>query len=438
MTTRTAEFDRALGLTLLALWTLWTILRFWGVWSIDMSAIYFAGRMVAEGQAALIHGAADDSFGQFRPAAWAPWIAERGVADEKIVHYVYPPIWAWVVAPVARAMEPQAFFDMARIPITLSCAASILMAWRIMRPPMPFWVFVAVSVALAETTMPTVIAFGLNQPQMVVLLLILVAFERFLAGRDSAAGIALGLAAAIKVTPILFCLIFLAERRFRPAAWAAGTAAAIALVSLAVAGPELHWIFLDRMSEIDELVPFEGLNLTFETAMHDLLVPLTLCTECAHPYTGLDTPWVTLASRVLFVVSLGLALWLPRRLAFAERVRLRLVLVFLAASFFSPLAWIHYYALPVLLFPGLWGRLAPRPFFAASAVFWVGIGVGTMGTLVRASAHRTTLDGFDPQHLGLLSLAALVWTLLAIIRRADRDRPQAAGLEAPDTRRLPA
>lgn len=353
--------DTGVAVALLTIWTAATVLAHWGSWSVDMSAIYMAGRFAAQGHDAAIYMAPHDFFSRQPPQVWVDELAPFGHAESFAVPFVYPPVWAFLAAPFAQASAPEAFFDATRIVTTAAFAGTILAAWRLMRPAgMSATIFAAVSVAVASVTVPFLFSASLNQPQAVVIFLIVLAFERYAAGRPAAAGLALGLAAAIKVTPIFLAVIFLADRNWRAALWAGGTAAAIGAASLAVAGPDLHLTFLDRVRQIEGLMPLIGFNMTFETVMHDFFVPMENHPTSINKALFVDTPWVSLLSRVLALAAVAAALWTTRTAERTLRIRLRLILVYLAVVFFSPLAWMHYYTLPLLLAPGMLGAWGLR------------------------------------------------------------------------------
>jgi uncharacterized membrane protein len=77
-----------------------------------------------------------------------------------------------------------------------------------MRTPVSPVLFAGFAVLFVETTIPAAAALSLGQPQLLVIFLILLGFERYIAGRDTTAGVLLGLAAAIKVTPIILAVFF--------------------------------------------------------------------------------------------------------------------------------------------------------------------------------------------------------------------------------------
>ena len=163
----------------------------------------------------------------------------------------------------------------------------------------------------------------------------------------------------------------------------------------------MHLAFLEQLRLIDGLVPMSGHNLTFETVMHDFFLPLRLIPLEGPLLIGVDTPWVGVVSKVLLVVSVVAVLWATRAEEFGTRVRQRLFLLYIAAIFFGPLAWIHYYVLPLLLLPGL-ALVARSPVFPALAILVVagfstpvmlGIHLMESGKAATVAFHAQTATG---------------------------------------------
>ena len=164
------------------------------------------------------------------------------------------------------------------------------------------------------------------------------------------------------------------------------------------------------------LVPLVGLNLTFETVMSDFVVGFTRCMYCANRLQGMNVEWVAHLSSALMPIAVLGTLWFTRNMAFEDRTKLRLMLVPLLAMFFSPLAWMHYYVLPVLLFPGLVALYPWRAVVVAGLPFWAGFGSILMETRLDSAIANGNWLAFYPQHTALLSLAALA-ALIAFGRR---------------------
>ena len=234
----------------------------------------------------------------------------------------------------------------------------------------------------------------------------------------------------MKVSPVLLCLIFVADRQWRAVAACLCTAAGIAVLSLLVAGWELHTTFLSRGAQIEGLVPLLGFNMTFETMMHDFVVPFQQYENTTNPVLGVDTPWVSALSKALMIAAIWGAFRVTRGLEAAARLRVRLILVYLAVVWFGPLAWMHYYTLPLLLAPGLVG-LWPLPRVALiTGAMTVGFSKPLMVGVVNRTLDAGDYTSFFAQHTALFPLLAFVVMLVIWSARASAGEPGRAGVVA--------
>ncbi len=404
------------ALLLLCTWSIILIVRYWGMPAVDMEPVYLAARFVWLGEPGLIYGGPGQGFTRGVSPEWQAELALFGVSSGG-AQFVYPPIWAYVLSPLAGVLDPISFFNGARVLVVASFSASILLTYHIMRPSWPPALFVSVAIIVAETTMPFLMAIELGQLHLVVIAAVLFAFERYAKGKDTAAGLALGLAAAIKITPIIFVVIFLADRRFRAMIVAAAVPVIVACMSIVVAGGEAHGVFLDRIGQIEALVPVAGLNLTFETVAHDFFVALPHCHECLDPRVGRNVALVATIGAVLLPVSLGAILWITRKMPDDTRMCTRLLPVSVVIIFFGPLGWMHYYVMPVLLFQGLAPNVHRRLGIPAGAMAWIGVSVLAIGAALEGQPVVVASD-FYPQHIALLSITATIVIFVAVVCRS--------------------
>ena len=121
----------------------------------------------------------------------------------------------------------------------------------------------------------------------------------------------------------------------------------------------------------------------------------------------MDTPWVSLASKNLLVISLCAVLWVTSSLPATDRLRIRLVLITTCTLFFGPLAWMHYYTLPLLLFLGFALGLGLRWTVLWAIPVWFGFSHAWMGALLK-NATAFPFETMYPQHTALLSLSSIV------------------------------
>ena len=356
--------DRAVALAMLAAWTAVTLLQQWGRWAEDLSAVYIAGWLWHSGQAALIYDAPPHFFGGIADS-WLPAMQALGIADQTSFPYVYPPLWAVLAAPLTGLLSPQGFFDLVTLVQIPLLAASAWLAGRILKPAaMPWRVWAAISLVTLIFSLQSYLALRHNQPTITVGFLTLLSIERLGAGRPVAAGIALAVAAAIKLTPAAFVLVFLLDRQWRAAAAFAVAGAALGLLSVALAGWTAHAAFLASLAHLKSVAYLIAVNTSLLPATLALgsaagLLPPVDPAVTQHVYTSVPA-WLSPAISVLavgLIAAFWRALWpLPGRL----RRGLGLLALSIVLALTGPLGWLHYYLMPMLLLPGLLGLLPAR------------------------------------------------------------------------------
>lgn len=143
--------------------------------------------------------------------------------------FTYPPFAALVMLPMAlldlrTAIAAALLLNLAALALILRLLAGP--AWR--RHGWYGWALTACALALFEPLRDT---FSFGQVNLLLLALVLTDAALLATGRTRWAGIGIGLAAAIKLTPALFIGLLLAARRWRAAAIA--TAVALGATALA-------------------------------------------------------------------------------------------------------------------------------------------------------------------------------------------------------------
>jgi hypothetical protein len=352
------------GVMLLAGWAVLTVMGHWNLWMPDLSAVYMAARLYAEGQAGLIYAAPEGFFGG-SPDAWADTLLALGVADQDAFPYVYPPLWAALLAPLAGTLGPYAFFNLVTTVQVPLIALSSVLAWRILRPTaLPFWQWSVVTVILLKSSVIAWFALILMQPQITVIFLILLAFERYRAGAFVLAGAVLGLAAMLKLAPAGLVLIFVLDRRRCALAGFAGACALIGLAGLAVAGPALHLEFLHSLGRIGAGLFITPVNFSVPALIHGAGALTGLLPPLGPAPHNIRIPAVPLAvgviSKLLLLGGIALLIRATARLPDATRLPIRLFTLSLLLNLFGPVAWAHYFLLQLLLLPGLFGLLPAR------------------------------------------------------------------------------
>lgn len=333
------------------------LMQYWDTWAIDLSAYYYAGHFFHLGQFDQVYAGPPEIIGPEIPPAWAAALASDGHASERTYPFLYLPWVAAAMAPVAAAFEPVAVM---RVVLVLNIAlvlASAGLAFRIMAPgriTLGPWMAVSVGVFLASATVT--IPLYLGQMQILVFALVLFTFERLQRGRPAQAGLALALAAALKITPAAFAIVFLWNREWRALAvfLAAITVGGAAMV-LGI-GWELHAQFFDLLGRLNARLFLSNMGVSAEgfvfqvTELLQGTAPVYLVTE--HNFAKPD--WQDLVVKAGFVIGLGLIWARTRGRARRARIADQMLALGLLVPLMTPLGWVHYYlvatfALPIFL-----------------------------------------------------------------------------------------
>ncbi|MCV2865501.1 glycosyltransferase family 87 protein [Defluviimonas sp. WL0075] len=402
---------------LLTLWVLAALSGHWQSPSSDLAPLYLAGHFLAEGRPELVYSAPPHLVGG-TPAEWLETVAAMGQPWKDAFPYIYPPIWAKLLSYVTPHVGPFAFTRAAMVLQVSLLAGAVVLAARLARPAgvRPL-IWVAVSLALIQTSVFSQTALYFNQPQITVMFLTLLAFERLQAGQDRTAGVLLGLAAAIKILPGVFVLLFFYERRWHAVAAFAATVGALVALSFLLAGPELHAEFLEAVDRVETSLPVVPSNASVQVSVLLLLhklgvitLPITGVGAYLSPQVFPAVPVVALAARIAFLAAalmFAYRLWpLPPRTRRAYGLLALSVLI----ALFSPVGWLHYYTISLLLLPQLAFRASPRVAILALVVF----GALTSSTLY---INSVVVFGWDWTVMNItvsvvwLLVLALIWVL---------------------------
>lgn len=399
------------------LWSFWSASA--GIWAPDLSAIYMAGWQVATGDPDAVYTRMSHVLVGDQPAEWDRFLAQIGRSEQTgtLTPYIYPPLWAWILAPVTQSVSIDVFFAGARFVLISAHLATIVVVWRLVRlggVSLPS--FVVTLVVLSAISVPVIFSLQLAQPQLLLNLLLLFAVERYLKGQSAMAGCLLGIVVAVKLTPVFFALIFVGRRDWRAVTAVGGTATALALLSVAVAGIDPHIQFMQQLSAMSGVLPLFGGNTSIWTTFA-LLFGESLRTDA--PIYAVP-PIASLA----FYGTLILALWAlfhtTRRMSGDDQTVARVLGAHLAMTVFFPTSWCTYQVTTLLLLPFLVKVLHPALFAALGGV--------VMSTQVSSMGWTTWLFGLDHGYATVVAPALLVvfLSMLAGFRWINRAEPTAS------------
>lgn len=324
--------------------------------------------------------------------------------------FTYPPFAGLVMAPMA-VLPLGAVIWLAVVATILSTA---LLAWWLAGPLLrrngwTGWFAIAVVVCLAITFEPVRETIGFGQVNTLLLAMVVGDMLFGVARGRKWAGVGIGLATAVKLTPGVFILYLLLTRRWRAAATAAATTAAAALVAAAFFPAESRVFWTSALWDTDRV---GGLQFLSNQSLRGLLARL--------PLDSVESPvWI-----VCVLITLGLWAWRVRRAP--DDVLGGLALTGVLGCLISPVTWIHHcvWLLPAIVRcvdAGLSRPLSWRPLLLGAAAYAI------------TSSHLTWAWEFHPQPpLAILGaniyvwfgLALLIWTPVGIPRLLAVHQPE--------------
>mgnify|MGYP000038251851 CR=1 FL=1 len=402
-----------ISLILLALWALWAFGKYRTGWGGDLAALIFAGHYAAQGQLDLIYAAPPDFFGG-TPPEWLPLRDALGLDQSNSVFpYIYPPLWAGLVAPLAEALSPHAFQQGFLGLNVLLLAGCVLLAEQIARPvTMSPLVFRLWSIATLAIATPTTVALGLNQPSIIVAFLILLGAATMVE-RPVLSGTAIAVASAIKLTPLVFVAIYFllprenaTERKHALIAFSV-VSAVLAGASILLMGWPLHRAFLDQLDLASGKSIWSTVNPSARILILDLGHKLGLSapldpSRASQTLMMLRMPlWPGLIMGGIAVLLGARAFTLARSRHGADVRGIAFLGMSIGLFLFGPLSWLHYLIVPLLLAPALIVGMSRSASIAILA-------------LILIANSNPVLNIFAHNKLDFLPYTALIVTIWAL------------------------
>lgn len=415
----------------------------------DFRAGWIAGQAFAAGRFDLIYPPLEGHYTMRPPTAWPGWLAAEGFRGV-VYPFVYPPLWAWAAAQVARfAAFPQVAAAAAVLNGTM-VVAMLVMARNLVAPRLDLTLYLFVGLVSLSLSMIGVVSLMESQPQIFVAFLTLVAISRAERGEALLPGTALALAASIKLYPAFLALLFLARGQRRAAAAFALAGAALAALSVAVAGWPLHRHFLALLGEMSGTTLVTHLTYSLESAAAQLLfagrldhVPLAVTDPAlADIYTLVlfrEPAAFQRTFALLQVAAIGAVTLLFQRMSRDRGRPFPLLLwpfALTALALTGPLAWAYYFLAPAAFLPALLDRLPWRvaiPVIAAATCLLSPFAQ----SVIRVDGQMTLRGMLLLQWVGTATLCAFGLILLWLALR-DRTGAAAAGAAPPPAAPPPA
>ncbi|WP_233267035.1 mannosyltransferase [Tomitella fengzijianii] len=262
---------------------------------------------------------------------------------------------------------------------------------------------------------PMRVTINFGQINIFLVLLVMVAVQ---SRRSWCAGLLVGIAAGIKLTPAVTGLYFLARRRWAAAWWSAVAFAGTVAVSFALIGDETRRYFEDLLGDADRIGPVGApINQSLRGALSRI---------AGH---DLGDHWIVVGTIIAFA-ALSFVAW--RALDRDDRLG-TLTLVQLLGLLASPISWNHHWVwvLPMIIWL-LHGAVSRYPGARTLAVVWtVVMLVGVSSVLLNPRTAAGEVIGGSPAEvvLGTVDVALTIVTVgwAAWAGRCGRVSPARAG-----------
>ena len=153
-----------------------------------------------------------DAYGLYNVAVQHAWLAAHHLTNVGKNLYAYPPLFAVLFSPLGLLSLPWAFWTWN----ILNALCYFGLLWLIGRWATESWVYRLLIDSLALMTYPLFENFFMGQVDVMLALLIGAGmYEIYGRSHDMSGGILIGLAACLKITPAIFLVFWLLQRRWR-------------------------------------------------------------------------------------------------------------------------------------------------------------------------------------------------------------------------------
>ncbi|WP_437503743.1 glycosyltransferase family 87 protein [Sorangium sp. So ce1099] len=279
---------------------------------------------------------------------------ELQLPHEPTFPYLYPPFFAHTFSWLARLSPDtaqQVWSSMAVVSYGLAATFAVVAIRRATRgdrdaargPAIPTVLLAFIAFLAWSLNLRNSLAMGQVNP--LVLVFICAALALSFSGKDTPAGLALAVAAGIKVTPILLAIPWLLQRRFRALAGLAAGLGALVVISLPFGAAPAWLEFLRRLPRMSHGSKIPGL---FDPGT----VPNFSLAGFYARLFGQDAATIKAASVITILLLLGAALALGGRAPSPPRSLRMLLPLLVTMVVASPFTYVHHvlYIFPAALY----------------------------------------------------------------------------------------
>lgn len=384
----------------------------------DLSSSYVGCRLLDTHQATHLYAHDRQNFAAIgADDAWQR-MADAGGYEAFLHPYVQTPLWGFTLRPLCARTSFRQFEWVFAVLELLSFAGCTWLVARYWAPSLFHPVALAAALIALWFSEPFRYAMDLMQTHILFLLLTVAAILLAEKKRPGLAGFLLACAAAVKITPAVVVVYWLARGRWKAAGSMLLSSALLWMVTVACVGRPLAATYLVELHRVSRVLLVSFNNQSFAAWAMARFYPY----KDVLAFRVLQLPdSIRMLSGVLMVGFAALGGWFDRFRTNTAVAPMGAFLPLIAGTLFAPIEWSHYFV--VLLFPcmALLERRTERGFR------WVWVAVGAILLLnlrpISPNLDLETPYGFvllrSQFYAGLLCLASVL-----VVTRTNSQRSQ--------------
>ena len=337
---------------------------FYNVRSPDLLANWMGGHFYQIGALDQIYPSDTQTYSMLPPDAWMPYLKDQGY-DGSVFPFIYPPLWVHIFGWLTTVTTYDTLSNLARAINPVLMGSMVVLAWRSMGNTMSVAVYTFIGLLILVSTTIGFVPIYQNQSQILVSFLIVLAIERSRYNAPVIAGVALAIAASIKLYPALFALFWLASGNRKAFGSFIVAGLVLAGASVLLAGWPLHQTFLHEVMIINQTAMVNLMNTSIDGAIAQLFFDddLDFVQSAGNMQTqDLSLGWYILKKSTLWggisAVAMVLTIVVISRLFRKNPVGtpqhdLAWPLVIIIIALLNPISWSYHYMPAVAFAPAL-------------------------------------------------------------------------------------